>query len=97
MQKGDGVARRRGVEDDHVGGTARASALTLPSTRMSLMPGTADATTSSAPDDTYLLRDAGEAVVLEVLEQRAVGGQRAGPDVGRCLSGPPPAESTASS
>ena len=42
----------------------RSSCLTLPSTRMSRMPGAAVATTSSAPLATRRLRDAGQAVVL---------------------------------
>ena len=37
-----------------------------------------------------------QAVVAQVLEQGLVGGERAGPHLGRAV-GPPPAESTASS
>ena len=61
---------------------SRTSCLTLPSSRMSLMPGAAVATTSSAPDDTRRLRDARQPVVAEVLEQGGVGGERARPHVG---------------
>ena len=62
--------------------SARSSCLTLPSTRMSRMPGTAVATMSSAPLDTSRF-ESGSAVVLEVLEQGVVGGEGAGPDLGR--------------
>ena len=42
------------------------------------MPGTAVATTSSAPDSSQPLRDPSQTVVLEVLEQGVVGGEGAG-------------------
>ena len=86
LQEGDGVPGGRGVEHDQVGDArSRSSCLTLPSSRMSLMPGAAVATTSSAPEDTSRLRDARQPVVAQVLEQRGVGGERAGPHVGRAV------------
>ena len=67
---------------------ARSSCFTLPSTRMSFMPGTAVATTSSAPESTEALRDASHAVVVEVLEQGVVGGEGPGPQP--AVGAPPP-------
>ena len=56
LQEGDGVAGRRRVEQEEVGlAVARSSCFTLPRMRMSLIPGAAVATTSSAPDETRRL------------------------------------------
>ena len=57
----------------------RSRLLTLPSTRMSRMPGMAVATTSSAPGDTRRLRDPPHPVVGQVLEQGVVGGDQSRP------------------
>ena len=46
------------------------------------MPGTAVATTSSAPDDDEPLRDALHPVGLEVVDERGVGREEPGPDAG---------------
>ena len=49
-EEGDGVTGGRGVEHDEVGRPARSRDFTLPSMRMSLMPGAAVATTSRKPE-----------------------------------------------
>ena len=63
---------------------------------MSLIPGAAVATTSRAPDDTSRFEIRRQAVVLEVLEQGLVGGERAGPDLA-LAAGPAAGGSTTSS
>ena len=85
------MAGGRAVEHDELGrvvspaAAARSSCLTLPSTRMSLIPGAAVATTSSAPGGDQAAGDPAHPVVLQVLEQGVVGGHGAGPDVGRAV------------
>ena len=56
----------------------RSSCFTLPSTRMSSIPGAAVATTSSTPAPHEPLRQPAQPVVVEVLEQGRVGGDRPG-------------------
>ena len=79
-QEGDRVPGRGRVDMIRSAAPACSSDFTLPSTRMSFMPGTAVATTSSAPDCSEALRDPPHPVVLEVLEQGVVGGEGPGPE-----------------
>ena len=58
----------------------RSICFTLPSTRMSRMPGMAVATMSITPEVTRRLESALQAGVVEVLDQGVVGGEGAGHD-----------------
>ena len=72
---------------------ARSSCLTLPSTRMSLMPGDGGGHHVEGARAHQPLRDPPHAVVLEVLEQGVVGRERAGPHLGRTPASPGAARS----
>ena len=67
--------------------SARSSCLTLPSTRMSLMPGHGGGHHVESPRRDQPLGEPPHAVVFQVLHQGVVGGERAGPDRGRARSG----------